>query len=107
MRLVSNITVILTKHIIFLWFVALLQTTLTPSVMVSVIDTILSVNNREPIIEIKAIPIKCRKGLVNLQIERWKNSSAVIRFIYFHATHSFLGCRGVPCEDGSILVVSK
>ena len=70
MRLVSNITVIVTKHIISLWFLALLQTTLAPSVIVSVIDTILGVNNWEPVIEIKAVPIKCLKGLVNLEIER-------------------------------------
>ena len=31
----------------------------------------------------------------------------MISFIYLHVTHSFLGCRGVPCENGSILVVSQ
>merc|ERR1712122_275781 len=85
MSFVDNISVIKSEYIICLWFLALFQGTPAPSVLVVVIDTILGVNNREPVIEDKPVPVERLKGLVN----------------------SFLGCRRVPCEDGSILVVSK
>ena len=107
MSFVDNITAIISKHMIFLWFLALLQGTPAPSVLVVVIDTIFGVNNWEPIIQDKAIPVKCLEGLVNLVIERQSNENYVFNFISLHVTHSFLGCRGVPCEDDSILVVTK
>ena len=86
---------------------ALFQGTPAPSVLVVVIDTILGVNDWEPIIENKAIPVKCLEGLVNLELDRKNEESDVINLIPLYATHSFLGCRRVPREDGSILVVSK
>merc|ERR1711992_199575 len=85
MSFVNNITAIISKYIICLWFLALCQGTPAPSVLVVVIDTIFGVNYWEPVIKNKTVPVERLKGLVN----------------------SFLGCRRVPCEDGSILVVSK
>ena len=40
---------------------------LAPSVLVIVIDAILSVNNWVPIVHLDSIPRKCIKGLVNLE----------------------------------------
>merc|ERR1712122_299807 len=85
MSFVDNISVIKSEYIICLWFLVLFQGTPAPSILVVVIDTIGGVNDREPIVEYKAISVKRLKGLVN----------------------SLLGSRRVPCEDGSILVVSK
>ena len=47
------------------------------------------------------------KALSTWRLEGEKNWFVVISFIYSDVTHSFLGCRGVPGEDVSILVVSQ
>ena len=86
---------------------ALLQGTPAPSVLVVVIDTILGVINFEPVIENNAISVKRLKGLVNLELDRKNDESHVIIFITLNVTHSLLGSRRVPCEDVSILIVTK
>merc|ERR1712241_1592879 len=58
---------------------------LAPPFLVIVIDAVLCVDNRVPVVHLDAIPCKCIKGLVN----------------------SFLRCSGVPGGNGSILDVSQ
>merc|ERR1719213_105140 len=58
---------------------------LAPPFLVVVIDAILCVDNRVPVVHLDAIPGKCIKGLVN----------------------SLLRCSGIPCGNGSILDVSQ
>jgi len=53
---------------------------LAPSVLVIVIDAILSVNNWVPVIHFDTIPSKCLEGLVNL--ERLQNK------LFFPEQHS-------------------
>ena len=69
---------------------ALLQAALAPSVFVIVIDTILGVNNWEPVMEIKAIPFERLKGLVNLEIKIRKNLNYLLKFSYTYTCYSQL-----------------